>query len=303
MPTGFTPDNVPDQKGRTTIVTGANTGLGFHVARHLARKGAQVVLACRSEAKAQEAMQRIAAESPRASLAFLELDLGDLQSVRSAAETARGYDRIDVLINNAGVMIPPLTRTAQGFESQFGINHLGHFALTALLLDKIGETPNARIVTTASLAHKSGHIDFDDPNAERGYSRIVRYQMSKLANLLFAYELDRRLRARGADTLSVACHPGIADTELSRYLPGIMVSLIRPFVGPFFNSAEQGAWPTLMAATAPEVKGGQYFGPSKRGETTGPAVRVGSTRASHDEALARRLWDLSIELTGIDPGI
>lgn len=303
MPNGFTPDDVPDQSGRTFIVTGANTGLGFHVARHLARKRARVVLACRSEAKAQEAMGRIAAETPDASLGFLELDLGDLESVRTAAETAHAYERIDGLINNAGVMIPPLTRTAQGFESQFGINHLGHFALTGLLLGKIRQTPNARIVITASLAHKSGHIDFNDPNAERGYSRIVRYQMSKLANLLFAYELDRRLRAHGADTLSVACHPGIADTELSRYLPGILVSLIRPVVGPFFNSAEQGSWPTLMAATAPGVEGGQYFGPANRGETAGPAIRVGSTRASRDEDLARRLWDLSVEMTGIDPGI
>ena len=299
---GFTEKDVPDQGGRTIVITGANTGLGYEAARVLAGKNARVIIACRSPHKAQAAIERILALHPEAEVAPLELDLSSLASVREAAAQLGREQRLDVLINNAGIMVPPYELTADGFESQFGVNHLGPFAFTGLLLDKIRATPGARIVSTSSIAHKRGKIHFDDINAERGYNAIPRYAQSKLANLYFAYELQRRLEATGDPTLSVAAHPGIADTELSRYLPRSLM-LMAPVFRPLFNSPAQGAWPTLAAASMEGVKGGEYYGPSKRGETAGPAVRVKSTRRSHDPEAARRLWELSVEMTGVDPGI
>ena len=299
---GFTEKDVPDQSGKTIVITGANTGLGYEAARVLAGKNARVIIACRSPQKAQAAIERILALHPGAEVEALELDLSSLESVRRAASQLQREQGLDVLINNAGIMVPPYELTADGFESQFGVNHLGPFAFTGLLLDKLRAKPGARVVNTSSIAHKRGRIYFDDINAERGYSAIPRYAQSKLANLYFAYELQRRLEATGDPTLSVAAHPGIADTELSRYLPkGLM--LMAPLFRPLFNSPAQGAWPTLAAATMEGVKGGEYYGPSKRGETAGPAVRVKSTRRSHDPAAARRLWELSIEMTGVNPGI
>ena len=299
---GFTEKDVPDQSGKTIVITGANTGLGYEAARVLAGKNARVIIACRSPQKAQAAIERILALHPGAEVEALELDLSSLESVRRAASQLQREQGLDVLINNAGIMVPPYELTADGFESQFGVNHLGPFAFTGLLLDKLRAKPGARVVNTSSIAHKRGRIYFDDINAERGYSAIPRYAQSKLANLYFAYELQRRLEAAGDPTLSLAAHPGIADTELSRYLPkGLM--LMAPVFRPLFNSPAQGAWPTLAAATMAGVKGGEYYGPSKRGETAGPAVRVKSTRRSHDPAAARRLWELSIEMTGVNPGI
>ena len=299
---GFTEKDVPDQSGKTIVITGANTGLGYEAARVLAGKNARVIIACRSPQKAQAAIERILALHPGAEVEALELDLSSLESVRRAASQLQREQGLDVLINNAGIMVPPYELTADGFESQFGVNHLGPFAFTGLLLDKLRAKPGARVVNTSSIAHKRGRIYFDDINAERGYSAIPRYAQSKLANLYFAYELQRRLEAAGDPTLSLAAHPGIADTELSRYLPkGLM--LMAPVFRPLFNSPAQGAWPTLAAATMEGVKGGEYYGPSKRGETAGPAVRVKSTRRSHDPAAARRLWELSIEMTGVNPGI
>ncbi|MCB1729609.1 MAG: SDR family NAD(P)-dependent oxidoreductase [Halieaceae bacterium] len=299
---GFTEKDVPDQSGKTIVITGANTGLGYEAARVLAGKNARVIIACRSPQKAQAAIERILALHPGAEVEALELDLSSLESVRRAASQLQREQGLDVLINNAGIMVPPYELTADGFESQFGVNHLGPFAFTGLLLDKLRAKPGARVVNTSSIAHKRGRIYFDDINAERGYSAIPRYAQSKLANLYFAYELQRRLEAAGDPTLSLAAHPGIADTELSRYLPkGLM--LMAPLFRPLFNSPAQGAWPTLAAATMEGVKGGEYYGPSKRGETAGPAVRVKSTRRSHDPAAARRLWELSIEMTGVNPGI
>lgn len=299
---GFTEKNVPDQTGKTIAITGANTGLGYEAARVLAGKNARVIIACRSPQKAQKARERILKEHPGAEVELLELDLSSLDSVRTAAAELAGEDKLDLLINNAGIMVPPYELTSDGFESQFGVNHLGPFALTGLLLDKIRATPGARIVSTSSIAHKRGKIMFDDINAERGYSAIPRYGMSKIANLYFAYELQRRLDAAGDATLSVAAHPGIANTELSRYLPKPLM-LLAPVFMPLFNSPAEGAWPTLAAATMEGVKGGEYYGPGKRGETAGPAVRVTSTRRSHNREVAARLWDLSIEMTGVDPGV
>ena len=302
MTRNFTEKDVPSQDGKTALVTGANTGIGFHTARVLAARGARVLLGCRSEQKAKAAIDKIKSRNASADLVHLPLDLGDLRSVRAAAARASEEAKIDLLINNAGIMMPPRQLTKDGFESQFGVNHLGPFALTGLLLAKVMDTPGARIISTSSIAHRRGEIDFDDINAEKSYSAPGRYQMSKLANLLFAYELDRRLRARNAKAISVACHPGVADTELSRFWPKAF-HLIAPLLRPFFNTASMGAWPTLMASTAPDVEGGQYFGPRRRGETSGPATRVTSTPNSHDEASAKRLWDLSIRMTGIDPGV
>jgi len=232
----------------------------------------------------------------------VELDLGSLDSVKKAATAVAREQRLDVLINNAGIMIPPYELTRDGFESPFGVNHLGPFVLTALLLDKMRSTADSRVVSTSSIAHKQGKIHFDDINAEQRYNAMVRYAQSKLANLYFTYELQRRLAAAVENVISVAAHPGIATTELSRYLPRALV-LLTPLFQPLFNTAAQGAWPTLCAATMPGVRGGDYYGPSKRRETAGPAVKVKSTGRSHDRAVARELWDLSIAMTGVDPGL
>ena len=298
----FTASDVADQTGRTFLVTGANTGLGFETAKVLAARGGRVLFGCRSEDKAIAAMAEVLAAHPDADIDFVRLDQGDLASVRAAAVQVATEERLDVLVNNAGIMMPPRELTVDGFESQFGVNHLGTFALTSLLLPKLGEQAGSRVVVTSSIAHKGSKIFFDDLAGERSYRTQDRYGQSKLANLLFMYELDRRLRAADSETIAVGCRPGIADTELSRHLPAV-VRFAVPLFRPFFNSAAEGAWPTLMAATDPGIEGGDYTGPSKRGETAGPAQKVRSTATARNEALAGELWDISIEMTGVDPGI
>ncbi|MGA9277378.1 oxidoreductase [Ilumatobacter sp.] len=298
----FTDSDVPELSGRTFMVTGANTGIGFETAKSLAGRGARVLFGCRSEDRANDAMERIRLDVAGADLRFIPLDQGDLSSVTAAAALVDEEERLDVLVNNAGIMMPPRELTTDGFESQFGVNHLGTFALTAQLLSKLGETEGSRVVVTSSLAHRGGNIHFDDIDASQKYGAQDRYQQSKLANLLFMYELDRRLRAEESSTIAVACHPGIADTELARHLPKI-VMLAAPLLKVFFNSPAEGAWPTLMAATSDDIEGGDYIGPSKRGETAGPAHKVPSTGRARDPQLAQLLWDLSIEMTGVDPGI
>jgi NAD(P)-dependent dehydrogenase (short-subunit alcohol dehydrogenase family) len=236
-------------------------------------------------------------------VAIVDLDLNSLASVRKAAEQVNAEPRLDALVNNAGIMMPPRELTEDGFESQLGVNHLGHFALTGLLLPKLLATAGSRIVNTSSNAHKGGNIDFDDLRAERSYSKLGRYNQSKLANLLHTYELDRRLRAKGSDVVSVAAHPGGSTTELFRQFPALLVKVARPVAGLILNTPLMGAWPTLLAATAPGVEGGQYFGPSGLGELAGKARQVKSTKRSRDPELAKRLWDVSIELTGVDPAL
>lgn len=297
----FTAADVPDQTGKTIVVTGANTGLGYEAAKVLAAKGARVLLACRDEARAEAAMARIRTQTPGADLAFLPLDQADLASVRRAADLAAQEPRLDVLLNNAGVMFPPLTRTKEGFELQFGVNHLGTFALTALLLPKLAETPGSRVVVTASLAHNRGNLQWDDLNAEKGYNRTARYADSKLANMLHFAELDRRLRAAGSPVTAVGCHPGVAATELMRHAGPFQVFM--PLVGLFLNTAEQGAWPALEAATAPGVQGGEYYGPQGFREMRGTSGLARRTAAAQDAELARRLWDVSVAMTGVDPGL
>jgi NAD(P)-dependent dehydrogenase (short-subunit alcohol dehydrogenase family) len=294
--------DVPDQSGKTALITGANTGIGFETARVLAARGARVLLACRSQAKAQDALQRITAICPGANLDVLTLDLASLASVRKAAAAVAREPRVDVLINNAGVMVPPKTLTADGFELQFGVNHLGHFAFTGLLLPKLLKQADARIVNVASSAHKFGRMDFDDLHAERGYSAGARYGMSKLANLLFTFELKRRLADAGAGHVSVlACHPGGAETDLARHLPKMMSAAILPFARMVINSAAEGALPTLRAATDPQAVSGEYYGPAGWFEIAGSAVPVTADPRAHNAADAQRLWALSIALTGVDP--
>jgi NAD(P)-dependent dehydrogenase (short-subunit alcohol dehydrogenase family) len=298
----FTAADVPDQTGKTIFITGANTGLGFEAAKVLAGKGARVIIGCRSKDKAEQARKKMLADHPAADVAIVALDLGSLASVKKAAAVVAKEPQLDILINNAGIMIPPYELTEDGFESQFGVNHLGPFALTGLLLEKLRENPDARIVSTSSIAHKRGKMHFDDINAEEGYSAMVCYAQSKLANLYFAYELQRRLAAAGDTAISVAAHPGMADTELSRYIPKPMM-LLAPLFRPLLNTPAQGAWPTLCAATWEGVEGGDYYGPCKRRETAGPARKVESTRRSHNTETAQKLWDLSIEMTGVNPGL
>ncbi len=299
--TGFTDADVADQSGKCFIVTGANTGLGFEAARVLAANGARVLLACRSQAKAEAAMTQIGRETPGADLAFLPLDQADIASIRAAAELADKEPRLDVLLNNAGVMFPPLTRTAQGFELQFGVNHLGCFVLTSLMLPKLAQTAGSRVVITASLAHNGGNLNWDDLNAEKGYLRTKRYSDSKLANLLFLFELDRRLRAAGSPVTALACHPGIAATELMRHAGPFRIAA--PLVGLLLNSAAQGAWPALQAASAPDVQPGGYFGPQGLGEMRGTSGKASRSRMASNPDLARRLWEVSARMTGIDPGL
>jgi len=297
----FTAAEVPDQTGRCFIVTGANTGIGFEVAKMLAARRARVLLACRDKDKAEAAKARIRQEYAYANVAFLPLDQADLQSVRHAAERVADEPRIDVLVNNAGVMFPPLTRTRDGFELQFGVNHLGTFALTALLLPKLAQTPGSRVVVTSSLAHQRGNLQWDDLNAENGYNRTARYSDSKLANMLHFAELDRRLRAAGSPVAAVGCHPGVAATELMRHVGPFRV--FTPLFGLFLNSAAQGAWPALEAATSPDVEPGGYYGPQGIGGMKGRSGPAKRTAQARDPDLARRLWDLSVEMTGIDPGL
>ena len=298
MRSGFTADDVGAQTGRRFLVTGANAGLGFETTKILAARGGHVVLACRDQARAEEAMNRIRVDVPKADLSFQPLDLADLDQVRDAAKAVLAGPRIDVLINNAGVMIPPRTLTKQGYELQFGVNHLGTFAFTGLVHPHVTD----RIVITASLAHKSGEMDYSDLDASRSYHKWPRYQMSKLANLLHMFELDRRLGAAARATQAIGCHPGVALTELTRHLP-LPLRSMTPLAAPFFNSAAQGAWPTLQAATGAHVQGGDYLGPQGLGEVSGRSGPARATRDARDPKLARELWERSVDLTGIDPGL
>jgi NAD(P)-dependent dehydrogenase (short-subunit alcohol dehydrogenase family) len=291
--------DVPDQTGKTVFVTGANTGIGYEAARVMADRGARVLLGCRSEDKAAEAIGKIRQIKPDANVEWVPLDLASLASVKLAAETVSKEDHLDLLINNAGVMVPPKMETADGFELQFGVNHLGHFALTGQLLPMLKDRAGARVVNVSSLAHRAGHINYDDLHAEKSYSRMERYQMSKFANILFTYELQRRLDAAGSPALSVACHPGGSATELGRYINPFLAVLLLP-LSLMMNTAAEGALPTLMAATAENVEGGDYFGPMGMGEFKHSARKVQTIPHSRDEADAKHLWDVSTELTKIE---
>jgi NAD(P)-dependent dehydrogenase (short-subunit alcohol dehydrogenase family) len=295
MSARWTTDDVPGQQGRLAVVTGANTGLGFETAQVLAARGASVVLAVRNIEKGKQAAARIAAAVPGATVTVQELDLSSLDSVRAAAAELRaGHPRIDLLICNAGVMYPPKQTTHDGFELQFGTNHLGHFALTGLLLEQMLPVPGSRVVTVSSVGHRiRARVNFDDLQWERSYSRVRAYGQSKLANLMFTYELQRRLSGAGT-TIAVAAHPGFAATELMRHTP--MAAVVMPL---FSQNAAMGALPVLRAATDPSVLGGQYYGPGGLLGLRGYPELAASSRRSHDEAVQRRLWAVSEELTGV----
>jgi NAD(P)-dependent dehydrogenase (short-subunit alcohol dehydrogenase family) len=300
MSNQWTAADVPDQKGRTVVITGANTGIGFEAAKVLAGRGATVILAVRSADKGEDAAARISAASPGADVTVQRLDLTSLDSIRTAADELRGaHPKIDLLINNAGVMYTPKGTTSDGFDLQFGTNHLGHFAFTGLLLDLLLPVPGSRVVTVSSVGHRiRAAINFDDLQFERSYSRIRAYGQSKLANLMFTYELQRRLAGNGK-TDAVAAHPGASNTELMRNSPRPLAALAK-VLGPLLTqSADMGALPTLRAATDPNVLGGQYYGPSGLGESRGHPKLVESSAQSHDVAIQRRLWTVSEELTGV----
>jgi NAD(P)-dependent dehydrogenase (short-subunit alcohol dehydrogenase family) len=303
----WTEADIPDLAGRTAIVTGANTGLGMRIARILAERGAHVVLACRNTDKAGQAAEQIAATGAGASV--VRLDLASQASVRTAAkEILDRFPRVDLLINNAGVMDVPYQRTEDGFELTMATNHLGPFALTGLLLDRLAAAPHARIVTVSSLGHLQGVMDFDDPHFERNYDKEQAYYRSKLANLLFTYELDRRLRASGTGVSAVACHPGVVHTDLFVNNTGLQNFLLfspamRPVMFWAVQNVRMGALPALRAATDPSVHGGEYFGPRRYGLRrkffTGYPAVVESNARSHEEADQARLWKMSEQLTGV----
>jgi NAD(P)-dependent dehydrogenase (short-subunit alcohol dehydrogenase family) len=302
----WTIDDLPDQSGRIAVVTGANVGIGLETARLLAARGATVILACRDVAKAEAAADRIASASAveRDSLQVVRLDLGSLASVRTAAgEIRASCRRLDLLVNNAGVMAIPFARSEDGVELTFAVNHLGHFALTGLLLEPLLATPGSRVVTVSSVAHRRGSLDLETLESGEGYKPSDAYARSKLANLLFAYELQRRLDAAGAETLSLAAHPGISRTDLyrtsSRFERALLSERARALTSWLAQSAEAGALPTLRAALDPEARGGEYYGPNGWKEYVGQPVRVESVPCSHDRSAQRRLWELSEELSGI----
>lgn len=297
--TTWTAAQIPPQTGRIAVVTGSNSGIGLITARELARAGGTVVFACRDTAKAETAATQIEAALPAAKLEIAELDLSSLESIRSFAKRYP-HDHLDLLINNAGVMAPPRRETVDGFELQFGTNHLGHFALTGLLIDRMAGRNDARVVTVSSGAHRMGRMAFDDLQGERKYRRWRAYGQSKLANLLFAFELDRRLRAANSTVRSVAAHPGYAATKLQSNAAPQPDRALMAFTNLFLaQSAEMGALPTLYAATFLGLEGGSYIGPGGFMEQRGHPTKVGCTPYARNEADAAKLWSVSEHLTGV----
>jgi NAD(P)-dependent dehydrogenase (short-subunit alcohol dehydrogenase family) len=295
MSGNWTERDIPGQRGRVAVVTGANTGLGFETARVLAERGASVVLAVRDVDKGERAAARIGGD-----VTVQALDLTSLESVHAAASDLRAaHPRIDLLVNNAGVMYTPKRTTRDGFEMQIGTNHLGHFALTGLLLDRLLPVAGSRVVTVSSVGHRiRAAIHFDDLNWERSYGRVAAYGQSKLANLMFTYELQRRLATHGT-TAAVAAHPGMSNTELARNTPAFLRMPLTLFAPLLTQNVSMGALPTLRAAADPAVLGGQYYGPSGRGEVRGHPRLVTSSPESYDVAVQQRLWAVSEDLTGV----
>jgi NAD(P)-dependent dehydrogenase (short-subunit alcohol dehydrogenase family) len=300
----WTAADIPDQTGRTALVTGANAGLGFHEALQLAKHGAHVYVAARNPQRGETAMAKLRQLAPAENLELVSLDLADLDSVRKLAAE---LPALDLLLNNAGVMaVPRRHTTKQGFELQFGTNHLGHFALTGLLLPGLLSKPGSRIVTLSSGMHRVGRIVFDNLQSERSYSANTAYAQSKLANAIFTVELDRRLKAAGADVISVGAHPGYAATDLQYSGPqhggggAVYAWLMRIMTPLVAQSAEMGALPALRAATDPQVRGGQYYGPNALFEQRGHPVEVHYIKPAYDAELGRKLWDVSVQLTDVD---
>lgn len=300
----WTVNDIPDLTGKVIIVTGGNSGIGYDAAKEFARKGAQTILACRSMDKAKAALNQIQAEIPDAPVAIMQLDLARLASVHQFADEFKvKYDRLDVLVNNAGIMMVPYGTTEDGFEQQMGTNHLGHFALTGLLIDLLLSTPNSRVVNVSSNGHRSGVMDFDNLLFADGqdYSPMKAYGRSKLANILFTYELQRRYEAAGATAIAVAAHPGASSTNLGNHLgeQNFAMGLLMKVGTAISQSAAMGALPTIRAAVAPDVQGGDYYGPSGFMEMRGHPAKVKSNEASHNMADAKKLWETSEQLTAV----
>jgi len=303
----WTADQIPDLSGRTALVTGANSGIGLRAAEALAAARARVLMGCRDPSKAARALANLLDAHPGAEAEVIQLDLADLAAVeRTAEEVSAMSGPLDLLINNAGVMAPPRMETADGFELQLGTNHLGHFALTGRLLPELLAADAGRVVNVSSTAHRQGKMDFDDLNWEQGYSRWPAYGRSKLANLLFTFELDRRLRDADQRAIAVACHPGYSATNLQSAGPGegtlgLVLKPVMKLTNVFLaQSDEMGALPTLYAATAADVEGGDYIGPDGIAEARGHPTKVGCSSRAHDVEDAGRLWEASIQLTGVD---
>ena len=296
----WTGTDIPDMTGKIAIITGANSGLGYESTLALAKKNATIIMACRSIDKAQSALDAIKQQVSGADAHIMTLDLGDLSSVRDFASTFKAqYERLDILLNNAGLMATPFRETPDGFETQFGVNHLGHFALTGLLLDRLLNTPASRVVNVSSGLHRNGTMNFDDLHMKSSYSGWNAYYQSKLANILFTRALDKRLQ--GQDTIAVAAHPGYASTNLQTKTGNaiqtfIMEKVMNPLMA---QSAAKGALPQLYAATAADVSGGNFFGPHFMRLRGYPVLEVPSDAAQNDDD-AERLWQMSVEMTQVD---
>lgn len=303
MNNNWTTDNIPDLNGKVIIVTGGNSGIGFEAVEAFTTKGAEVISACRDTEKGEKAKVEILVNNPEAKIEVIALDLMDLNSIRKFAETFKSkYKKLDVLLNNAGIMMNPYGLTKDGFESQMGTNHLGHFTLTGLLLDLIKSTPNSRVVNISSSAHNMGKMNFNNLLFEngKGYSRIKAYGRSKIANLLFTYELQKRFESINSSSIAVAAHPGISDTKLGRHFENIwFVKLMMPVYRRMVQTAAMGALPGIRASTDLNAKGSEYYGPGGKGERTGYPVLVESNPASHNMEDARKLWEISENLTGV----
>jgi NAD(P)-dependent dehydrogenase (short-subunit alcohol dehydrogenase family) len=292
----WTIDQIPPQPGKVAIVTGGNSGIGYETALGLAKKDVEIILACRNLLKAEEAKSKLVSEYSKAKIICMKLDVSRLREVREFADQfQKKYNRLDLLINNAGIMMSPYKVTEDGFENQLATNYVGHFTLTGLLLPTLTSTPGSRVVTLSSLSYKWAEIEFDDLHAQKGYSRRKAYGQSKRACLLFAFELQRRLSRAGYDTLSVAAHPGLSKTNLDQYFP----ALIRPLGSLFLQSAKKGALPVLYAAVDKSIKGGEFIGPDGFQQMRGYPTKVDADDYSKDKEVAQRLWKASEEMTNV----
>lgn len=293
--------NIPSKKGKTAIVTGANIGLGYETTLVLSQKHFHVIMACRNMKKAQLAKENIIKINPSASLEIMILDLNSLESVREFADTFNAnHNKLDLLINNAGIMIPPFGKTEDGFESQMGVNYFSHFLLTGLLLPIMENTNDARIISLSSIAHKNAKINFDNLNSEKSYKKMEAYGQSKLACLMFAYELDRKLKKSGSKVKSIAAHPGVSNTDLGRHVPKFLYTIFLPLISLMSHSPGNAALPTLYAALGDGLEGGMYIGPTGFNEMKGKPGIVKSTKLSHNLDIAKKLWEVSEKLTHIN---
>ncbi len=290
----FKLDTLPNQNGKIALITGANDGLGKQTTMAFVSKGIHVVMACRNLEKAEQVKKEILGINPKANLDILPLDLSKLSNVREFAKVFNSkYNQLDYLINNAGIMIPPFELTEDGFESQMGVNYFSHFLLTSLMMENLLKTPNSRVVSMSSIAHKSGKIDFEDLNSQKNYNKFDAYSQSKLACLMFAYELDKRLKKHQANTSSIAAHPGVSATNLFQYMPSIL-KVIAPLFTPFIaHSPDKAALPEIAAALSSEVNGGDYIGPDGFREMKGKPMKANSNKISKDEEVAKKLWEVS----------